>query len=502
METSQAQASVYWIPGQVPPTGWTLNPVEPTTTEVILFQGPTQVYENSGQAASDLGGTPRIIVDPVGFIVELVFEGPAPTHYADTWSPVCGLSGSFGPLDAGLWIFKYGRQSVPVRIPFVVTGRLGLHVDGRAPGPVHDGRTWATAFTCLQDALLQAASGDQILVAQGVYTPDEGQAVMRGDRKASFRMKSGVTLKGGYAGCLNTDPDAQCIAQFQTVLSGDLAGDDKPGFVDMNDNSFHVVEASEVDADAVLAGVTITGGRADGLLADSYGGAIYIHRGSPSIVQCTLEGNWAVCGGAIHTIYGSPSVSHCTIRGNWASMRGGGFYAARSCPVVDNCVFSGNCAEHAILSAGGAVCCVDGTLTVTSSTLADNVATTGKALAFYSWTRQTEGIHRLTHCILWDGGSEIAIDAASVPAVTYSCIQGNYAGTGNISSDPRLIQQGSWTAGIWCDGDYHLRPDSPCINKGSPAYGSGSGQTDMDGGYRVVGGRIDIGADEQPSTIP
>jgi hypothetical protein len=45
-------------------------------------------------------------------------------------------------------------------------------------------------------------------------------------------------------------------------------------------------------------------------------------------------------------------------------------------------------------------------------------------------------------------------------------------------------------------GDYHLRPDSPCINAGDPNYISEPNETDIDGEQRVMFGRIDMGADE------
>lgn len=44
--------------------------------------------------------------------------------------------------------------------------------------------------------------------------------------------------------------------------------------------------------------------------------------------------------------------------------------------------------------------------------------------------------------------------------------------------------------------DLHLRLDSPCRDAGDPAFATGSGETDGDGGTRVTGGRVDIGADE------
>jgi hypothetical protein len=44
--------------------------------------------------------------------------------------------------------------------------------------------------------------------------------------------------------------------------------------------------------------------------------------------------------------------------------------------------------------------------------------------------------------------------------------------------------------------DYHLLPDSPCINAGDLNYVAEPNETDLDGLPRVIGGRIDMGAYE------
>jgi len=46
------------------------------------------------------------------------------------------------------------------------------------------------------------------------------------------------------------------------------------------------------------------------------------------------------------------------------------------------------------------------------------------------------------------------------------------------------------------DSTYHIRPNSPCINAGDPAYATEPNETDIDGQPRIGNGRIDIGADE------
>ena len=96
----------------------------------------------------------------------------------------------------------------------LLTGRLvfaqsALYVDVNATGPVHDGTSWCSAYTFLQDALAEAeASGgvvSEIRVADGVYKPDRGANVTPSDREASFQLLNGVTLRGGYATTLVTD---------------------------------------------------------------------------------------------------------------------------------------------------------------------------------------------------------------------------------------------------------------------------------------------------------
>ena len=88
-----------------------------------------------------------------------------------------------------------------------------IYVDDDAP-PDGDGRSWQTAYRYLQDALADARTADkpvEIRIAQGTYKPDQGVGQVLGDRKASFHLVNGITLRAGYAGGGASDPNLRSI---------------------------------------------------------------------------------------------------------------------------------------------------------------------------------------------------------------------------------------------------------------------------------------------------
>ena len=98
-----------------------------------------------------------------------------------------------------------------------------------------DGLSWETAYCFLQDGLADAEDANkpvEIRVAHGIYKPDLGSGQIKGDRFASFDLISRVTLKGGYAGSDGfgsdgrLDSSARDFEKFETILSGDLGGND------------------------------------------------------------------------------------------------------------------------------------------------------------------------------------------------------------------------------------------------------------------------------------
>jgi hypothetical protein len=224
-----------------------------------------------------------------------------------------------------------------------------IYADSRS-GKSQDGKTWATAFSDLQAALSIAQSNTEIWVAAGVYKPDRGT----GARTASFHLKNGVRLLGGFAGT-ETSSDQRDPNSNETILSGDLKGDDGPEFVNNDENSYHVVTSIRTEPNAVLDGFIITGGNANGPNKGFYrlGGGLYnTGRASPTIMNCIFRNNFAnQLGGGICDHYGGTmTLTDCEFIGNSSQENGGAMYNLGSGrPKLTNCVFRGNSAV------GGAV---------------------------------------------------------------------------------------------------------------------------------------------------
>jgi len=92
----------------------------------------------------------------------------------------------------------------------------------------------------LQTALTVAVSGYEIWAAVGTYKPTSDV----NDRTATFQLKDGVALYGGFAGTETARSDRNPAARI-TILSGDLNGNDN-NTIEYDEptraeNSYHVV---------------------------------------------------------------------------------------------------------------------------------------------------------------------------------------------------------------------------------------------------------------------
>lgn len=207
-----------------------------------------------------------------------------------------------------------------------------------------DGSSWNNAYTDLQDAITASQDGDQIWVADGTYKPTDGQ-----DRSISFQLKSGVEIYGGFAGG-EASLEARDIESNQTILSGDLGIAD-----DNSDNSYHVVEASNTNSEALLDGFFITAGNADGEDSFENGGGIYSEQGNATFSNLTIFGNNTEGeGGGFYTtepanpeVENSHQLTNIVFSNNTASASsGGGLYNNASGLVLQDVQFIENIADQ------------------------------------------------------------------------------------------------------------------------------------------------------------
>ena len=346
-----------------------------------------------------------------------------------------------------------------------------IYVDADAAG-TNNGTTWPDAYKFLQDALADANSSEkplEIRVAQGVYQPDRSAAEPNGtgDREATFQLISGVSLKGGYAGFGQPDPNACDVELCETVLSGDLNGDDI-NVIDLYDlsdeptraeNSYHVVAGSGTNTTAVLDGFVITGANANGEdYPDHCGGGMYNYQGSPTLIDCVFLLNsaglepWDSGGGGMYNVAGGPTLTMCTFQDNFAFSDGGMCNKDSNITLID-CTFRGNAAASCSATSNshstvalvecvfadnysigglGAMCNSSSNVTLTGCTFIRN---SSGHLAFAGGMANFDSVVALTECAFIAnfayeaGGGMFNID--SELDVTNCTFEDNFAGLGD-----------------------------------------------------------------------
>jgi len=299
---------------------------------------------------------------------------------------------------------------------------------------------WESVTADLQTAINAAASGDEIWVKQGTYTPGTSRTV-------SFELKNGVAIYGGFTGS-ETERTQRSWRTNVTILSGNIGdtGSD-------TDNSQHVVKGNGTDDTAVLDGFTITKGYDDDK-SGTGGGGMMNSNSSPTVRNCTFKENTTFTnGGGMYNYSGSPQIEACTFESNTANM-GGGMYNKSNRPELSNCTFTQNTATSIGGSSGG----VGGAMAndksipkLTGCTFTENTAKNNGGGIF-----NTESSPVLLNCFLGGniadvkGGGMYTYSASndSRPFLTNCVFSGNSAvkeGTGdgggmfNHGSTPTLI---------------------------------------------------------------
>ncbi|UCE65804.1 MAG: hypothetical protein JSU85_13210 [Candidatus Zixiibacteriota bacterium] len=248
------------------------------------------------------------------------------------------------------------------------------------------------------------------------------------------------------------------------------------------------------------------------------GGGIKMYESNSLIKGNTISNNYCYCaGGGISSFSSNPTILDNVISHNTSHGPGGGFLCHQSQPVIAGNQFTGNASS---VDEGGAAASYNSSIIFEWNSVAYNVSgfRGGGILNKYSdsyirnnifvynrcaaegaaifcsrtWSRSNPTIINnviygnqagvnggaikiiyadpvISNTIMWNNTpDEINQDDLSNPVITYSNIQGGWAGEGNINIDPLFRDpQG---------GDFHLQDSincgdplySPCIDTGSP----------------------------------
>ncbi len=289
-------------------------------------------------------------------------------------------------------------------------------------------------FPTIQAGINAAQDGDEVVVADGVYTGPGNRNVVFAGKAITLRSENGPT---------------NCIIDCESLGRGFIF--------------------FELDTPAtVVDGFTITNG------LGHPGGAIYAYYfSSPTIANCIIIGNTGddYGGGGIYCAMCFSTITNTIITGNTALGDGGGIYIDGGDPMITNSLISGNTAD----SVGGGMFTYSGNPTITNSIIAGNTAANVAGGGYFGG----ESNPTITNSVVWGNGSEqLFIDQSSTLVVSYSNIQGGWRGTANIDDDPLFVDPDN--------DEYRLSPDSPCIDGADNTAVPKGIDTDLDGNPRFV----------------
>ena len=306
------------------------------------------------------------------------------------------------------------------------------------------------AVTVPARSTLTIEAGVDVLFDADVGLVVYGALRVHGTMADSVRLLRGDTAEWEGICIAGSDSSALSYARVSGASGNDYQDITCGGGVDM----------VGVGARMTMEHCVVSGNRAAG-----HGGGLgFRSEVTARLTDCLIAGNRADGGGGgIYIDKGAISLRNCMVRDNVAAERGGGVLATTPGVRFIDCAILGNSAPE-----GGGVACEWPTSVLTLRNCTINGNRGGGVLA------KSSGYVDVRNCILrWDSQPEICERDGGAVTVTYSCVHGGWEGEGNIDADPLFTDPGA--------GDLSLRPGSPCIDAGDPAF------TDPDGSRSDMG---------------
>ncbi len=261
----------------------------------------------------------------------------------------------------------------PMLEPFSVTTNTALNCIhfSESGSATATGDSWANALSTDQlktklDTISDASNSKVyiLLLAKGTYTP-----TTLARRETSFTMKNHTAIIGGWNNAYGFN-----IETYTSILSGDIGKEN-----DKTDNSYHLIfnnntSANPLTSSAILYGVTLSHGNANGTSPYTNGGAIYNFESNPTIIQSSFSNNSGNSGGAIYNKSSDPTITQSSFSNN-SGINGGAIYNSKSNPTITQSSFSNNSSSF-----GGAIYNSSSRPTITQSSFSNNSGKYGGAI--------------------------------------------------------------------------------------------------------------------------
>ena len=356
-------------------------------------------------------------------------------------------------------------------------------------------------YPTIQAAIDSAIYGAEIVVSIGRHVENINlrgkNIILRSTDPMNPSVVASTIIDGNHAGSVVTfvgDEPPSCILSGFTITNGDktdsgggIYGRGTLATIQNNTISGNLSQAYTAHGgglaycNGTVHNNTISGNSAEGDFSATGGG---LYKCNGTIQNNLITDNSAISpprtpgnpengsGGGLSNCDGV--IQNNTIANNSAGSHGGGLTGCDG--IIQNNIISGNSGRYA----GGLYQCHG---TIQNNTICGNNSTQGYGGGVGSGLYRCTGTIR--NCIIW-GNSGTELSGSSQPS--YCCIERWWTtdADGNIGANPDFVSP----------DDYHLLPDSPCINAGDPNYSAEPNETDLDGNSRITGGRIDIGAYE------
>jgi hypothetical protein len=213
---------------------------------------------------------------------------------------------------------------------------------------------------------------------------------------------------------------------------------------------FDNISLKEKLSASAISGITVNNCKLLSNEATNRGGAIRIYGASDvEITNCIFYKNVALYGGAIE-IYDSSTVGveidACTFDGNEGTTGCGAIWNKGTGVVITNTIFKNNIGDYANIYNTEALVITNSVIAKGVSSDVGGIYTTSDVYITNCTIADNDDIAIkdifdavvMTNSIVWGNDTNFS----GTPTVTYSNVEGGYAGTGNVDDDPLFVGEG------------------------------------------------------------